>query len=114
MDGLDIRLDGWGDGRHADVFRTLFNEELGAIVQVPVEERAAFADLVAQHGLIECAQRIARPTTAAIIRVNDEDEVLAEWRWEELFDAWWSVTHAMQKLRDNPDGAEAYRICAGL
>ena len=110
--GLDIRLDGWGDGRHADVFRTLFNEELGAIVQVPVEERAAFADLVARHGLIECAQRIARPTTAAIIRVNDEDEVLAEWRWEELFDAWWSVTHAMQKLRDNPDGADSERESA--
>ena len=110
--GLDIRLDGWGDGRHADVFRTLFNEELGAIVQVPVEERAAFADLVAQHGLIECAQRIARPTTAANIRVNDEDEVLAEWRWDELFDAWWSVTHAMQKLRDNPDGADSERESA--
>ena len=28
--GLDIHLDGWGD----DPFRTLFNEELGAVVQV--------------------------------------------------------------------------------
>ncbi len=110
--GLDIRLDGWGDGRTEDVFRTLFNEELGAIVQVPVEERAAFADLVAQHGLIECAQRIARPTTAPIIRISDEDETLAEWRWDELFDAWWSVTHAMQKLRDNPAGADSERDSA--
>ncbi|HWS77622.1 MAG TPA: phosphoribosylformylglycinamidine synthase [Thermomonas sp.] len=107
--GLDIRLDGWGDGRDADVFRTLFNEELGAIVQVPVDERAAFADLVAQHGLIECTQRIARPTTAPVVRVSDEDETLAEWRWDELFDAWWSVSHAMQKLRDNPDGADSER-----
>jgi phosphoribosylformylglycinamidine synthase len=107
--GLDIRLDGWGDGRDADVFRTLFNEELGAIVQVPVDERAAFADLVAQHGLIECTQRIARPTTAPVVRVSDEDETLAEWRWDELFDAWWSVSHAMQRLRDNPDGADSER-----
>jgi len=110
--GLDIRLDGWGDGRFDDVLRTLFNEELGAIVQVPVEERAAFADLVARHGLIECAQRIAQPTTAPIIRVNDGDEPLAEWRWDELFDAWWSVTHAMQKLRDNPEGADSERESA--
>ena len=110
--GLDIRLDGWGDGRGDDVFSTLFNEELGVVVQVPVEERAAFADLVARHGLIECAQRIARPTTAPTIRVSDADETLAEWRWDELFDAWWSVTHAMQKLRDNPDGADSERDAA--
>ncbi|WP_374606340.1 phosphoribosylformylglycinamidine synthase [Thermomonas sp.] len=110
--GLEIRLDGWGDGRGDDVFSTLFNEELGVVVQVPVEERAAFADLVARHGLIECAQRIARPTTAPTIRVSDADETLAEWRWDELFDAWWSVTHAMQKLRDNPDGADSERDAA--
>ena len=107
--GLEIRLDGWGDGRADDVFRTLFNEELGAIVQVPLDERAAFADLVAQHGLIECTQRIARPTTAPVIRVSGEDNILAEWRWEDLFDAWWSVSHAMQRLRDNPEGADSER-----
>ena len=107
--GLDIRLDGWGDGRTGDPLRVLFNEELGAVVQVPVAERAAFADLVAQHGLIECAQRIARPTTAATIRISDGDDELAQWRWDELFDAWWAVTHAMQQLRDNPDCADSER-----
>ncbi|MGV8923878.1 MAG: phosphoribosylformylglycinamidine synthase [Thermomonas sp.] len=107
--GLDIRLDGWGDSRADDVFRTLFNEELGAIVQVPVEERAAFADLVARHGLIDCAQRIARPTSGNMIRVSQEDNVLVEWRWEELFDAWWSVSHALQRMRDNPECADQER-----
>ena len=110
--GLDIQLDGWGDSRTGDPLRVLFNEELGAVVQVPVAERAAFADLVAQHGLIECAQRIARPSTAPVIRVSNEDDTLAEWRWEELFDAWWSVTHAMQKLRDNPECADSERDAA--
>ncbi len=106
--GLDINLDGWGD----DAFRTLFAEELGAVVQVADEDRAAFADLVERHALTECAQRIARPTTAATIRVQQDGDVLAEWRWEELFDAWWSVTHAMQKLRDNPDAADEERDTA--
>jgi phosphoribosylformylglycinamidine synthase len=106
--GLDINLDGWGD----DVFRTLFAEELGAVVQVAAEDRAAFADLVERHALTECAQRIARPTTAAVVRVQQDGEVLAEWRWEELFDAWWSVTHAMQKLRDNPETADEERESA--
>lgn len=106
--GLDINLDGWGD----DPFRTLFAEELGAVVQVADEDRAAFADLIERHALTECAQRIARPTTAPVIRVQQYGEVLTEWRWEALFDAWWSVTHAMQKLRDNPESADQERDAA--
>lgn len=108
--GLDISLEGWGGDRADDVCRTLFNEELGAVVQIRGENRAQFADLVARHGLIECAQRIARPSTAPAIRITDDGQTLVEWRWEELFDAWWSVTHAMQKLRDNPECADEERM----
>jgi phosphoribosylformylglycinamidine synthase len=106
--GLDITLDDWGD----DALRTLFCEELGAIVQIATEDRAEFADLVSRHGLIECAQRIARPSTAPAVRVHRDGEVLAEWRWEELFDAWWSVSHALQRLRDNPESADEERAAA--
>ncbi|WP_408952637.1 phosphoribosylformylglycinamidine synthase [Lysobacter sp. Hz 25] len=106
--GLDISLDGWGE----DPFRTLFNEELGAIVQIAAEDRAEFADLVARHGLIDCAQRIAKPTTAAAVRVKEDGKVLVEWRWDELFDAWWSTSHALQKLRDNPECADEERAIA--
>ncbi|MBN6152664.1 phosphoribosylformylglycinamidine synthase [Xanthomonas sp. AmX2] len=106
--GLDINLDAWGD----DPFRSLFNEELGAVVQVADEDRAAFADLVERHALTECAQRIARPSTAAAVRVSLAGKTLVQWRWEELFDAWWSVSHAMQKLRDNPDSADEERAVA--
>ncbi|MDR6993297.1 phosphoribosylformylglycinamidine synthase [Luteimonas sp. 3794] len=110
--GLDIDLEGWGDDRSGDALRTLFSEELGAVVQIDAEDRAEFADLVSRHGLIECAQRIARPTTANAIRVLDGEDLLAEWKWEALFDAWWSVTHAMQALRDNPACADEERAGA--
>jgi phosphoribosylformylglycinamidine synthase len=106
--GLEINLDGWGE----DPFRTLFAEELGAVVQIACEDRAAFADLVERHGLIDCAQRIARPTRSPQVRVRCDGDTLVEWRWEELFDAWWSVTHAMQRLRDNPECADAERDAA--
>lgn len=106
--GLEISLDAWGE----DPFRALFNEELGAIVQVAVEDRAEFADLVAEHGLIDCAQRIARPVAQPQVRVRRDGETVAEWRWQELFDAWWSVSHAMQRLRDNPDCADEERAIA--
>ncbi len=104
--GLDLNLDEWGD----DAFRTLFNEELGAIVQVAVDDRAAFADLVDRHGLTHCAQRIGKPVPAPRIRVTESRRTLAEWSWSELFDAWWSVTHAMQALRDEPACVEEERL----
>ena len=100
--GLDINLRHWG----SDPFRTLFNEELGALVQIRSADRAEFADLVSAHGLIDCAQRIARPNHTQNLRVGFDDEILAEWKWDELMDAWWSTTHAMQRLRDNPDCAD--------
>ncbi|MBS3896187.1 phosphoribosylformylglycinamidine synthase [Silanimonas sp.] len=103
--GLELRLDGWGD----DAFRSLFAEELGAVVQVAVEDRAAFADLVERHHLTECAQRIGRPVAAPRVRVSDEGRLLAEWSWTELFDAWWTTSHAMQQRRDDPACADAER-----
>jgi len=110
--GMDIDLDGWGEDRAEDALRTLFSEELGAVVQIAAKDRAEFADLVARHGLVECAQRIARPTSAGRIRVLHGEQMLAEWQWEELFDAWWSVSHAMQRLRDNPECADEERAAA--
>ena len=103
--GIELSLDAWGD----DAFACLFNEELGAIVQVASRDRAEFADLVNRHDLTRCAQRIGKPIVAPVLRVFAEREVVAEWPWQELFDAWWSVTHAMQSLRDNPECADEER-----
>jgi phosphoribosylformylglycinamidine synthase len=103
--GLEINLDHRGE----DAARALFNEELGAVVQVSVEDRAAFADLVDLHDLTNCAQRIGRAVLAPTIRVQRGRTTLVEWGWQEAFDAWWSVTHAMQALRDDPDCADEER-----
>jgi phosphoribosylformylglycinamidine synthase len=103
--GLELQLDRWGD----NPFSTLFCEELGVIVQVPADKRAEFADLIDHHGLTHCAQRIGRMLAAPRVRVLAGQKVLAEWHWQALFDAWWSVTHAMQALRDTPDSAASER-----
>ncbi|GIX34539.1 MAG: phosphoribosylformylglycinamidine synthase [Lysobacteraceae bacterium] len=103
--GVDIQLDGWGE----DPLRTLFTEELGAVVQVAVEDRAAFADLVDRHGLTDCAQRIGRPVGVPRIRVLAAGRVLAEWSWQELFSAWWETSHAIARLRDNPECVDRER-----
>ena len=101
--GLDITLDQWGDHDLA----CLFNEELGALVQVPREDRAAFADLIHAFELTHCAQRVAKPNGLDCIRVLRDNDTVAAWSWQTLFEAWWSVSHAMQKQRDNPECADA-------
>ena len=103
--GLELQLDHWGD----NPFSTLFCEELGVIVQVDSADRAAFADLIDHHGLTHCAQRIGRILSVPRIRVLAEHQILAEWNWQELFDAWWQVTHALQAMRDTPETAAAER-----
>jgi phosphoribosylformylglycinamidine synthase len=102
--GLELNLDAWA-ARPPPPCST----RTRAIVQVASEDRAAFADLVNRHDLTRCAQRIGRPVAAPVVRVLDGREAVAEWTWVELFDAWWSVTHAMQKLRDDPDCADEER-----
>jgi phosphoribosylformylglycinamidine synthase len=106
--GCDINLDAWGE----DIFKALFNEELGAIVQVADEDRAAFADLINRYGLTQCAQIIGKPTSQPVIRIHQERELVVEWSWQETFDAWWHVTHAMQKHRDNPECADSEKAIA--
>jgi phosphoribosylformylglycinamidine synthase len=106
--GCEVNLDGWGE----DAFKVLFNEELGAIVQVAHEDRAAFADLINQFELTQCAQIIGKPTLQPVIRVYQEREIIVEWSWQEAFDAWWQVTHAMQRHRDNPVSADSEKTIA--
>jgi phosphoribosylformylglycinamidine synthase len=103
--GIELNLEAW----NGEAAAALFNEELGAIVQVANEDRAAFADLVNRYDLTQCAQRIGKPVAAPVIRVLEGRDPVAEWTWVELFDAWWSVTHAMQKLRDDPECADEER-----
>ncbi|WP_395790394.1 phosphoribosylformylglycinamidine synthase [Aquimonas sp.] len=106
--GLQLQLEGWTEA----ALPALFNEELGAVVQIRTEDRASFADLVERHGLIHCAQRIGRPSRQPRVRVLDGEDLLAEWSWQELFEAWWSTSHAIQLRRDEPGCAEAERAAA--
>jgi len=103
--GLEIFLDGWADG----ALRALFNEELGAVVQVRKNDHAAFAALVAANGLADMAHVVARPKPKLGIKLYSGDETVAKWNWQKLIGAWHETSHAMQRLRDNPASADAER-----
>ncbi|MEO6925585.1 MAG: phosphoribosylformylglycinamidine synthase, partial [Rhodanobacter sp.] len=101
--GLEIRLDGWAEA----TLRALFNEELGAVVQVAEANREAFEALLVKYGLAALSHRIGRPKEKLGIKLFLGDEALFKWNWCTLFKAWNETSHAMQRLRDNPLTADA-------
>src|SRR6185312_4119930 len=103
--GLELHLDGWAEA----TLRALFNEELGAVVQVAVANREAFETLLVKFGLAGLSHRIGRPREKLGIKLFLGDEALFKWNWSKLYQAWNETSHAMQRLRDNPLSADAER-----
>ena len=101
--GLEITLDGWAEA----TLRALFNEELGAVLQVAAANREAFESLLIKHGLAGMSNRIGRPKEKLGIKLFLNKETLFKWNWTQLFKAWNETSHAMQRLRDNPLSADA-------
>jgi phosphoribosylformylglycinamidine synthase len=101
--GLEIRLDGWAEAS----LRALFNEELGAVVQVSDANREAFEAMLVKYGLAGISHRIGRPKEKLGIKLFLGDEAVFKWNWSTLYKAWNDTTHAMQRQRDNPLSADA-------
>ncbi len=101
--GLEIQLEGWADA----TLRAMFNEELGMVLQVAGANREAFEALLVKHGLAGLSHRIGRPKEKLGIKLFLGGETLFKWNWRSLFAAWNETSHAMQRLRDNPQTADA-------
>ncbi|MFC5740109.1 phosphoribosylformylglycinamidine synthase [Dyella tabacisoli] len=101
--GLEIHLDGWGEA----TLRALFNEELGAVMQVASANREAFEALLVKYGLAGLCTRIGRPKEKLGIKLFLAGDTLFKWNWTTLFEAWNETSYAMQRLRDNPLSADA-------
>jgi phosphoribosylformylglycinamidine synthase len=101
--GLEITLDGWAEA----TLRALFNEELGAVLQVAKANREAFEALLVKYELAAMSHRIGRPKEKLGIKLFHNGDTLFKWNWTSLFKAWNETSHAMQRLRDNPVSADA-------
>ena len=101
--GLEIHLDGWAEA----TLRALFNEELGAVLQVAAANREAFEALLVKYSLAGMSHRIGRPKEKLGIKLFLGNETVFKWQWSTLFRAWNETSHAMQRLRDNPLSADA-------
>ncbi|MBO9665120.1 phosphoribosylformylglycinamidine synthase [Dokdonella sp.] len=103
--GLDLELDGWADRALA----ALFNEELGAIVQVRAVDREAFLAVLDAHGVRDLARRVGAPNARMRVKLTLEGAQVAKWKWVDLMRAWSETSHAMQQRRDNPLTADEER-----
>ncbi len=99
--GLTIQLEELQGNTH----RELFNEELGAVVQVRNRDLQHILQLAHEAGL-KSVRKIATPNQSGMIEVVRGHEKLYAESAVELQRIWSETTYQMQNLRDNPDCAK--------
>jgi phosphoribosylformylglycinamidine synthase len=106
IDGYELRPEVL-DGRFRErITSVLFNEELGAVIQIRTAQRAEVLDVLSQEGLREASFIIGGLNGAEEIRfLRNNRPVLAEKRTD-LHRAWSETTYHMQHWRDNPECAQ--------
>ncbi len=98
--GLDITLDGIA----AEPLPALFAEELGAVVQVLARDAEAFVRDARHAGI--AATIIGTPVAGERIRILRHGATLVDEARSDLHRTWSATTHALQRLRDNPEAAD--------
>jgi phosphoribosylformylglycinamidine synthase len=84
------------------VAKILFNEEVGAVIQVAAVDLAAVKTIVNAFSLSDCVHEIGRVTNQDNVCFSLYDNVVLENTRTHFRLAWASTTLAMQSLRDNP------------
>ncbi|TSA52399.1 MAG: phosphoribosylformylglycinamidine synthase [Nitrosomonadaceae bacterium] len=106
VDGYELRPEILGGRTRERTLSVLFNEELGAVLQIKTQQHDAVLEILTEAGL--------RDVSFVIGGLNSKDEiqflrnnkpVFAE-RRVDLQRAWSETTYQMQKLRDNPECAQ--------
>jgi phosphoribosylformylglycinamidine synthase len=106
VDGIE-RMPQLLDGRMRDrMVAALFNEELGAVVQVRRDDRAAVMQTLRDAGLGACSHIIGTLNEHDEIRVWRNAKSALAVRRVDLQRAWSEVSYQIAKLRDDPSCAQ--------
>ncbi|HGE8440132.1 TPA: phosphoribosylformylglycinamidine synthase [Serratia marcescens] len=100
--GVEVNLDGLGD----DALAVLFNEELGAVIQVSAERLDDVKRAFAQHGLTNNVHHIGSVQAGDRFVINQHGKALYSESRNTLRTWWAETTWQMQRLRDNPACAD--------
>ncbi|UUD63547.1 phosphoribosylformylglycinamidine synthase [Pseudomonas seleniipraecipitans] len=103
--GLNLQLDGLAESRE-ELAAILFNEELGALIQV---RQDATPDVLAQFsaaGLGDCVAVIGQPVNNGDVAIKFNDQPVFTGQRRLLQRQWAETSHRIQRLRDNVDCAD--------
>ncbi len=84
------------------VLAALFNEELGAVLQIRKSDRSAVMDLLRTAELSKVSHIIGQPNDSNEFRVIRAGQALFAEKRIDLHRAWSETSYAIQMLRDNP------------
>ncbi|WP_369958865.1 phosphoribosylformylglycinamidine synthase [Pseudomonas benzenivorans] len=103
--GLNLQLDALADGRE-ELAAVLFNEELGALIQV---RQDATPDVLAQFsaaGLGDCVAVIGQPVNNAEVIIGFAGQTVFAGERRLLQRQWAETSYRIQRLRDNAQCAD--------
>lgn len=89
-----------------DALAALFNEELGAVLQVKNDDLDSVLSTLAANGLEACSHVIGSVEASDELVITSGDTVVLERNRTELRTIWAETTYKMQGLRDNPACAD--------
>lgn len=101
--GVNVAIDQLG----VNDLAVLFNEELGAVIQVSNKDKETVLNVLSGHGLGNCCVTIGTVTDDdSIVITRNGEPVFSESRTA-LRSVWGETTYHMQALRDNPASAKS-------
>ncbi|MCE3602461.1 phosphoribosylformylglycinamidine synthase [Massilia sp. P8910] len=125
--GLSVNLDiltleaghgaDWGDAknwagqvaerRNDQTLSALFNEELGAVIQVRANEKSLVMNVLREHNLGACSHIIGKPNERGVIEFTRDAKVIYTEARSALHRVWSDTSWRIARLRDNPACADA-------
>ena len=101
--GLDIDLSALV--AESEINTLLFNEELGAVIQVDHQQTDEILSLFREMDLVDCVHVVGRVNSEDRVRVTAAGQTILDEDRVDLQRAWAETSYQMQRLRDNPECA---------
>ena len=106
VDDYDVSLTAKKLGENDAALAALFNEELGAVLQIRKADRADVMRVLRDAGLGACSHVIGHLNTQDELRVIRATKPLLAEKRADLQSAWSETSYLIQSMRDNPDTAK--------
>uniref|UniRef100_A0A1A9Z1C7 Phosphoribosylformylglycinamidine synthase n=1 Tax=Glossina pallidipes TaxID=7398 RepID=A0A1A9Z1C7_GLOPL len=94
------------DVRRNNIISILFNEELGAVIQIQKKDYEYVLNVFKEKKLEDCLYNIGYAYSGDQFTLRDNEKILYE-HSRTILRTWWSeTTWKIQRLRDNPESAD--------